>query len=436
MSPLTFHVRVKRSDPWPTQTPLTQACDGPQTRPHAPHEAASLVRLRQVPEQLESPAGHTQLPTPSHDPPVGEEHAPEVRGTAEQVVVVPEQTTVPPWAQPPVPAEVQLAPVARHVPPQLVCPAGHDRTQAPAEQLTPPPIGAVHATPQPPQLLRSLASARQVPPQLVCPAGQAHTPPAPQAPPAGEEHAPEVRGTAEQVVVVREQTTVPLWAQPPVPAEVQPAPVARQVPAQLVWPAGHACTQALPVQVALPPTGAAHTTPQRPQLPVLERVSTSQPLAALPSQLAKPALHAPMPQTPAEHTDEALALEQALPQRPQLPVLERVSTSQPFAALPSQSAKPALQVNPHAPAEQNNEAFARAGQTRPQPPQFWRLVLVFTSQPLLMAPSQSPVPATQAPMAHTPATQMRDPAVGVGHTLPQVAQLLTSLCVTISQPSP
>jgi hypothetical protein len=187
---------------------------------------------------------------------------------------------------------------------------------------------------------------------------------------------------------------------------------------------------------SLPPTGAVHATPQPPQLAVLERVSTSQPLAALPSQLAKPAVQAPMPQTPAVHTDEALALEQALPQRPQLPVLERVSTSQPLAGLPSQSAKPTLQVNPHAPAAQNTAAFARAVHTRPQPPQFWRLVLVFTSQPLLIAPSQSPVPAAQAPMAQTPATHTRDPAVGVGHTLPQVAQLLTSLCVTTSQPSP
>jgi hypothetical protein len=167
MSPLTFHVSVKRSDPWPTQTPLTQACDAPHTFPQAPHAAVSLVRSRQVPEQLDCPAGHTQLPTPSHEPPAGDEHAPEVRGPAEQVVVVPEQTTVPLWAQPPVPAEVQLAPVARHVPPQFVWPAGHDWTQAPAEQLTPPPIGAAQATPQPPQLLRSLASARQVPPQLV-----------------------------------------------------------------------------------------------------------------------------------------------------------------------------------------------------------------------------------------------------------------------------
>ena len=45
---------------------------------------------------------------------------PEVRGTAEHIVLVPEQTRVPAWAQPPVPAEAHTAPVARHTPPQLV----------------------------------------------------------------------------------------------------------------------------------------------------------------------------------------------------------------------------------------------------------------------------------------------------------------------------
>ena len=111
---------MKRSDPWPTHTPLTQACVAVHARPQAPQLALSLVRLRQVPEQLDRPAGHTQLPDPSHEPPVGVVHAPEVRGAAEQTVVVPEQMKVPAWAQPPVPAEEHVAPVARHTPPQLV----------------------------------------------------------------------------------------------------------------------------------------------------------------------------------------------------------------------------------------------------------------------------------------------------------------------------
>ena len=39
---------------------------------------------------------------------------------AEQTVVVPEQTMVPLWAQPPEPVEEHVAPVARQVPPQFV----------------------------------------------------------------------------------------------------------------------------------------------------------------------------------------------------------------------------------------------------------------------------------------------------------------------------
>ena len=51
MLPLTFQVRVKRSEPWPTQTPLTQACAEVQVRPQAPQFALLEVRSRQVPLQ-------------------------------------------------------------------------------------------------------------------------------------------------------------------------------------------------------------------------------------------------------------------------------------------------------------------------------------------------------------------------------------------------
>ena len=80
----------------------------------------SEANARQVPEQFVWPAGHAQVPPAPQTPATGEVQAPEVRGAAEHAVVVPEQTTVPAVAQPPVPADVQAAPVARHVPPQLV----------------------------------------------------------------------------------------------------------------------------------------------------------------------------------------------------------------------------------------------------------------------------------------------------------------------------
>ena len=73
-----------------------------------------------MPEQLVWPAGQAQTPPAPQTPLTGDVHAPDVRGPAEQAVLDPEQTTVPDCAHPPVPADVHAAPVARHVPPQLV----------------------------------------------------------------------------------------------------------------------------------------------------------------------------------------------------------------------------------------------------------------------------------------------------------------------------
>ena len=71
----------------------------------------------------------------------------------------------------------------------------------------------------------------------------------------------------------------------------------------------------------------------------------SQPLLALPSQSAKPALHEPRAHDPAAHDGVALASAQPWPQAPQLVSVVSSDVSQPLAAVPSQSAKPAL----HAP---------------------------------------------------------------------------------------
>jgi hypothetical protein len=58
-------------------------------------------------------------------------------------------------AQAPTP-EVHDAPVARHTPPQLVCPDGHVGTQVPPTQATDPPTGAVQEFPQAPQWFTSV----------------------------------------------------------------------------------------------------------------------------------------------------------------------------------------------------------------------------------------------------------------------------------------
>jgi hypothetical protein len=94
-------------------------------------------------------------------------------------------------------------------------------------------------------------------------------------------------------------------------------------------------------------------------------------------------------QTPPEQVGEPLAVEQTLPQDPQFPRLVLVFTSQPLAAFPSQLPKPALQLaTVQLPATHAAVPFA-AEQVLPQAPQFPRLLCVFTSQPLAAIPSQS-----------------------------------------------
>jgi hypothetical protein len=77
---------------------------------------------------------------------------------------------------------------------------------------------------------------------------------------------------------------------------------------------------------------------------VLVRVSVSQPLVGLSSQLPNPAVQAATPHCPIAQTAVALGGLQVRPHAPQCAVLVRVSTSQPLPGSLSQSAKPAAQV--------------------------------------------------------------------------------------------
>lgn len=153
-------------------------------------------------------------------------------------------------------------------------------------------------------------------------------------------------------------------------------------------------------------------------------------MASDPSQFAKPALQL-MPQLPLEHVAVPFVELHTLPQEPQLPVLVWVFTSQPFATLPSQFAKPALQVMPHALPEQNAVPFVPL-HALPQLPQWLAVFVVFTSQPFAALPSQLPNPALQV-MPQFPPPQVAVPFVEL-HTLPQEPQLLVLFDVLISQP--
>jgi hypothetical protein len=90
------------------------------------------------------------------------------------------------------------------------------------------------------------------------------------------------------------------------------------------------------VQVAVPLV-LLHTVPHAPQLAVFVLVLISQPLAAELSQLAKPALHA-IWQVPALHVAVPLVVEHLVLHALQLLMSVFRLTSQPLAALPSQSA--------------------------------------------------------------------------------------------------
>jgi hypothetical protein len=129
-----------------------------------------------------------------------------------------------------------------------------------------------------------------------------------------------------------------------------------------------------------------HTVPHPPQFVALVVVLVSQPFAALPSQLPKPALHVGT-QALAVQVVLPFGLLQGLAQTPQLLMLFVVLVSQPFEALPSQFPKPAEQApRVQTPAGQLSAAFARSHSTLQSPQSV--TVAMLRSQPLLALPSQ------------------------------------------------
>jgi hypothetical protein len=144
-----------------------------------------------------------------------------------------------------------------------------------------------------------------------------------------------------------------------------------------------------------------------------------------------------MAQALAEHIDVAFAIEQTVPQAPQLVTLFVVFTSHPLPATPSQLPQPALQeATPQAPAEQPRVPFGGATQTVPQLPQLLTSLPVFTSQPLAVWPSQFLYGALQEAMPQTLDEQPAVPFGGVAQTVPQAPQLATLVAVFTSHPSP
>ena len=170
-------------------------------------------------------------------------------------------------------------------------------------------------------------------------------------------------------------------------AASQPLP---GLPSQLAKPASQVKAQKPVMQLARALAPAGQTTPQRPQWETSVARFTSQPLVASPSQSAKPVMHA-TPHTPDAQVGDALARDgQAMPQAPQLFGSVRVDTSQPLVALPSQLAKPVVHSAPQVPAMHTAVEVLVPMHTRPHIPQCDGVMERSVSQPLLAMPSQSP----------------------------------------------
>jgi hypothetical protein len=134
-------------------------------------------------------------------------------------------------------------------------------------------------------------------------------------------------------------------------------------------------------------------------------------LAAIASQLAKPALHAPTPHAPIAHVAAALAAEHTLPHIPQLLTLLLVSTQLIVAPL-VQIVPGAGQSILHAPITH----ICPIGHAVPQAPQFNESAWVSThaAPQSVRSIGQPQVPLLQPCPA--------------GHALPHVPQLLVSAC--------
>jgi len=312
-----------------------------------------------------------------------------------------------PQTAPQAPQLFRSSPSSVHCPAQKVAPFEHAAAQVPLAHTWP----AAQTRPQVPQLLVSRVRAAQAPPHIVVPSGQAQAPAA-QVPLVGQArpHMPQFR------------TLLAVAASQPLAA----------LPSQLAKPAAQVATAHAPAVHVAVPLAAVHVRPHTPQFVALVRVSTSQPLAGLPSQSAKPALHAPITQAPAAHMGAALAKLQARPHMPQFVALVRVSASHPLAALRSQSSKlVAHEVTAQAPAVHAPVPLAGL-HARPHAPQL-TVVSRVTSQPLAALPSQFPRPAAQA-MPHAPAAQAADPPAGAGQALRQAPQWDVEVRVSVSQP--
>jgi hypothetical protein len=201
-------------------------------------------------------------------------------------------------------------------------------------------------------------------------------------------------------------------------------------PSQLPNPALQDESAHVPVEQSELALARLHTVPHPPQSESVVS-DVSHPFAATPSQSPNPAEQVAISQTPAVHVADALASEQAFPHAPQLAASASRDVSHPFAGLPSQSSKPAVQVMEHAPPTQEGVPLVLS-HASPHPLQFAASLVMSTSQPSEASPLQSARPALQEPTAQAPVLQSPVPPAMV-QTAPQVPQS-ESVFKGVSQP--
>jgi len=124
---------------------------------------------------------------------------------------------------------------------------------------------------------------------------------------------------------------------------------------------------------------------------------------------------------------------QMFPQAPQLAESLVTLSSQPVAALPSQSPKPGSQAKEHWPVEQTGEELATARQGWAQAPQFATLSLKDCSQPLAGSASQSPKSGAHA-QSQAFALQVAAAPAGATQAFVQLPQKAGSSGKKASQP--
>lgn len=249
-----------------TQVPLQSCC--PEGHAHTPfvHALPALQTLPHVPQFVLSVRRFTQL-TPHLSPPGPEQSPPQT--PLMHVAVPPVGATHAVHDAPQLLTEASLA----QVPPQSCCPAGH--AHAPFEHVLPP----LQTLPHVPQFALSVRPFTQLTPHLSAPA-PGHTPPQVllmhvAVPPTGAVHGVHNRPQLLTEVLLAQTPLQSCWpeghAQEPLTQVLPPVQALPQVPQfalfevrstqvllQFAVVPGHIGVHVTPLQVADPPTGAAH----------------------------------------------------------------------------------------------------------------------------------------------------------------------------------